>query len=220
MRVGARSAAPSVVPSNGASSPLPLASTIRRISEKPFECGPDDASPMTDVAGGDGPAVDDAGLLDHADGESREVVLAVVVHAGHFGGLAADERAARRLAAGGDALDHVGGDVDVELAAREVVEEEQRLGALHEDVVDAHRDQVDADRVVAVERERELQLGADAVGAGDEHRLAEALADLDQPAEAADAREHFGPHRALRERLDALDQRIARRRCRRRNRGT
>ena len=44
---------------------------------------------------------------------------------------------------------------------------------------------------------------------GDEHRLAEALADLDQRAEAADAGEHFGPHRALGERLDALDQRVA-----------
>ena len=94
---------------------------------------------------------------------------------GMLGGLAADERAARLLAAGGDALDDVGGDVDVEPLAHEVVEEEQRLGALHEDVVDAHRDEVDADRVVAVERERELELGAHAVGAGDEHRLPVAL---------------------------------------------
>ena len=109
---------------------------------------------------------------------------------------------------GGHALDHVRGDVDVELAACEVVEKEQRLGALDEDVVDAHRDQVDADRVVAVEREREFQLGADAIGAGDQHRVAKTLADLDQPSEAADAREYFRPHRALRERLDALDQRI------------
>ena len=68
------------------------------------------------------------------------------------------------------------GGVDVELAAGEVVEEEQRLGALHQDVVDAHRDQVDADGVVPVEREGELELGADAVGAGDQDRLAVALA--------------------------------------------
>ena len=59
------------------------------------------------------------------------------------------------------------------------------------------------------ERERELELRADAVGAGDEHRLAKALADLEQPAEAADARQHFGAQRALGERLDALDQRVA-----------
>ena len=59
------------------------------------------------------------------------------------------------------------------------------------------------------ERERELELGADAVGAGDEHGIAKALADLDQRAEAADARQHLGPQRALRERLDAFDERVA-----------
>jgi hypothetical protein len=158
----------------------------------------------------DRPAVDDARFLDHADREPGEVVLAFGVHAGHLGGLAADQRAAGELAAVRDALDDALGDVDVQLPARVVVEEEQRLGALHEDVVDAHRDQVLADRVVPAERERELELGADAVGAGDQHRLAEALADLDERAEAADAGEHLRAHRALRVRLDALDQRVAR----------
>ena len=60
-----------------------------------------------------------------------------------------------------------------------------------------------------VERERELELGADAVGARDEHRLAIALRQLDERAEAADAGEHLGAQRALRERLDALDERVA-----------
>ena len=87
--------------------------------------------------------------------------------------------------------------VDVELAAREVIEEEKRLGAEREDVVDAHRDEIDADGVVAVELERELELGADAVGAGDQHRLAIAFGQLEQRAEAADAGEHAGAHRAL-----------------------
>ena len=96
-----------------------------------------------------------------------------------------------------------------ELAGGEIVEEEQRLGALHQDVVDAHRHQVDADGVVAVELERQLQLGADAVGAGNQHRLLEFLGNLDQRAEAADARQHFGAHGALGQRLDALDQGIA-----------
>ena len=61
-----------------------------------------------------------------------------------------------------------------------------------------------------LERERELELGADAVGPRDEHRLPVALRQLDQRAEAADPGEHFGAHRALRERLDPLDQRVAR----------
>src|SRR5260221_9412541 len=37
-----------------------------------------------------------------------------------------------------------------------------------------------------------------AVGARDQHRLAKALADLDQRAEAADAGQHLGAHRAFR----------------------
>ena len=94
------------------------------------------------------------GFFHRADGEAGEVVFAGRVHAGHLGGLAADQRAAGLFAARGDALDHVGGGVDVELAAGEVVEEEQRLGALHQDVVDAHRHQVDADGVVACRARR------------------------------------------------------------------
>ena len=48
-----------------------------------------------------------------------------------------------------DAGDDLVDDLGHELADRDVVEEEQRLGALHRDVVDRHRDAVDADRVVA-----------------------------------------------------------------------
>ncbi len=162
------------------------------------------------VAGADGAAVDDAALLHHADGKAREVVFAVGVHAGHLRRLSPDERAACLLATQSDALDHGGRRVDVEPAAGEVIEEEQRLRTLDEDVVHAHRDEVDADGVVARELECELELRADAVGAGDEHRLAKTLADLHESAEAADAGEDFGTHRALRVRLDALDQRIAR----------
>src|SRR4029079_803200 len=100
-------------------------------------------------------AVDDAGFFDDTDGESGKIVFAVAVHAGHFGGFAADQRTTGLLASAGDAFDHLGGDVDVELAARVVIEEEQRLRALHEYIVDAHCHEIDADRVVTVERERE-----------------------------------------------------------------
>jgi hypothetical protein len=116
------------------------------------------------------------------------------VHAGHFRGLAADQRAARELAAAGDAADHGRGGVHVQLAAGEVVEEEQRLGALHQHVVDAHGHQVDADRVVHVPLEGQLELGADAVGAAHQHRLLVALGHLEQRAEAADAGQHAFAH--------------------------
>ena len=109
---------------------------------------------------------------------------------------------------------------DVEPLADVIVEEEQRLGALHENVVDAHRDEVDADRVVAIQCERELELGADAVGARDEHRLAIARRHRHQRAEAADAGQHLRAHRAPGEQLDGLDAGDRRHRYRRRNRDT
>ena len=81
----------------------------------------------------------------------------------------------------------------VECADRHVVEQEERLGAHADQVVDQHGHQVDADRVVATELARDLELGAHAVGRGDEHRLAvRSQVEGEEPAEAADAAEHLG----------------------------
>ena len=55
-------------------------------------------------------------------------------------------------AAFGDTGDELVDLLGHERADRDVVEEEQRLGALGGDVVDRHRDAVDADRVAAVRR--------------------------------------------------------------------
>jgi len=149
------------------------------------------------------------GLLHRADGKAGEVVLAGRVHARHLGSLAANQRTASQLATLGDALDHVGGGVDVELAAGEVIEEEQRLCTLHQDVVDAHRHQILADGVMLVQLEGKLELGAYAIGARHQHRLLELLRQLEQRAEATDAAQHLGAHGALGEGLDAVDQRVA-----------
>ena len=58
-------------------------------------------------------------------------------------------------------------------------------------------------------RERGLELGADAVGAADQDRLVVAGREPAQRREPADAAEHLGPHRRLRERLDPVDQGVA-----------
>ena len=176
MRVGAMTASASVrSPSNGA-----FRSGLRALDDLAHQrvavgVRAVRGQPQHHVARRDRLAVDDARFLDDADGEAGQIVFAVRIHARHFGGLAADQRAAGQFAALGDALDHRGRGVDIELAAGEVIEEEQRLGALHQNVIDAHRHQVLADGVVAVQLEGELELGADAVGAGNQHRLAIAL---------------------------------------------
>ena len=57
-----------------------------------------------------------------------------------------------------NAFDDLPADRDVDLVGGEVVEEEERLGAVRENVVDAHRHQVDSDRVVLAELLRYLLL--------------------------------------------------------------
>ncbi len=104
-----------------------------------------------DVAGRHRAAVDEVGPVDQADAESGQVVVVGRHHAGVLGHLAADQRAACLPAALGDARDDPGDRVGVELADGDVVEEEERLGAGDEDVVGAHRDQVDTHGVVAVQ---------------------------------------------------------------------
>ena len=88
-----------------------------------------------------------------------------------LGGFPADERragldAALRHAAHdlGDFLRHV-------FAAGDVIQEKQGLRAHADDVVDAHGHGVDADGIVLVHEDGQLDLGAAAVGAGDQNRL-------------------------------------------------
>ncbi len=143
--------------------------------------------------------------FDHADPEAREVVLVGGHHTGVLGGLATDERAARLHTTVRDAGDDLLDVLRRQPPDRDVVEEEQRLGAGHDDVVDDHRDQVDADGVVASQRSRDLQLGAHAVGRADQDRLAVPAGQDEQPAEAADTTEDLVTCGALHVRLDALD---------------
>ncbi len=166
--------------------------------------------PDDGVARSDRGPVDDEFLFHQAHRESREVVFVRIVEPGHFGGLAADEGASGLLAAGGNALHDVGGHLHAQLSAGEVVEEEHGLGAGDEDVVHAHRHEIDADGVVLLHPEGELQLGSHAVRAGDHHGIPELLRHLDQGAETPEVSQHLGAHRAPGEGLDALDQLVAR----------
>ena len=95
----------------------------------------------------------------------------------------------------------------VQLADGDVVEEEQRLGAGDEDVVGAHRDEIDADGAVPVQELRELELGAHAVGAADQDRIGHLLecSRREEPAEAADVADDLGAIRGLDRGADRVD---------------
>ena len=127
------------------------------------------------VAGGDRLSVDHLRALDRADAEAGEIVFAIGIHVGHLGRLAADQRGPGKFASRRDTGDDVRRHGHVEPATGEIVEKEQGFRPLHEHVVDAHCDEVDTDRVVFAELLGKHQLGADAVGAGDQHRLTVAV---------------------------------------------
>jgi hypothetical protein len=101
--------------------------------------------------------------------------------------VAADERTAGFFATGGDAGDDGRADLGFELAAGEVIEEEQWFRTLHHKVVDRHGDEVNADGVVPARFDRDLDLGADAVGARDQDGIGKARPlEVEQAAESAD----------------------------------
>ena len=122
------------------------------------------------VAGRDIVARQQRAAFGGADRKAAEVVIAVLVEPGHFGGLAADQRAAGLPAAFRDAGHDRRRGLRIELAAGEIVQEEQRFGALHDEIVDRHRHQIDADAVMQAGLDRDLELGADAIGGRDQHR--------------------------------------------------
>ena len=143
---------------------------------------------------------------DGADDEAGDVVLAVGVEARHLGGFAAEQGATVLTARRGEPVDDLDRDIRIQPPGGKVVEEEQRLGALDEDVVDAVVDEVATDRSVIAGHEGDLQLRADAVRARDEHRILETGGiQREQPAKRADVRQDAGREGALRERADTSD---------------
>ena len=162
------------------------------------------------VACGDPRAWQQCAAFRRTDGETGEVIVAAGVKAGHLGGLAADERAAGFPAACGDAGHDLGADMRRQLSGGEIIEEEQRLGALDDEVVDAHGHQIDADGGVPSGLDRDLDLGADTVIGRHQHRVAEARRlEVEQSTKAADLGVGAGAGRGPDQRLDRLDHGIA-----------
>ena len=146
-----------------------------------------------------------------ADGEPGKVEVPGMIHARHFRRLPADQRAARAFAAQRDAFDDARGLIDLQLAGGEIVEEEQRLRALADQIVHAHRDKVDADGVNVSGVDGDAQLGPHAVGCRNEDRIAVARAlQVEKRTEPAEPRHGARPRGAFGRGLDPLHQVVAR----------
>ena len=109
-------------------------------------------------------AINELVLIDHRHAKTSQVVAARAIEPRHFGGLSAEERTAALAAAVGDALHHFSHGLGRELPGGDVIQEKQRLSPACHHVVDAHRDEVNANPVVAAMGLGQLQLGPDPIG--------------------------------------------------------
>jgi hypothetical protein len=164
-----------------------------------------------DVTLGDIAARQDLAALHRAHCEPGEIVVARAIKAGHLGRLPADQGTAGLEAPCCDPGHHVDARPGRKLSGCEVVEKEQRLRSLNDEIVHGHRDEIDADRVVYVGFDGDLELGADAVIGGDEDGVVEpAGLEVEQAPETTDLGIGAGSSRGAHQGLDGLDERIAR----------
>ena len=140
------------------------------------------------VPGLDPGAVDQPVAGHEADAGAGEVDLARSVDAGHLGALAAEDRAAGLAADRGGALDELRDLGRVERVRGDVVEEEERVGARRQHVVDAVGGEVCAGPRQAPRFALEHDLRPDPVRRGCEQaRLVERVETRERPELADDA---------------------------------
>ena len=145
--------------------------------------------------------------LNHPNHESGQVHLAVGVDLRHLRRFAADEGALRLAAAPSDAPHQGVQSLVVHAAESHVVEEEEGAGPLGENVVDVQGHQVAANGLEMPQLRRYLELGANPVGAGYQHRPAVA-AQLEESGETAAAFNDLRPMGTGRQPPDTLLQLI------------
>ena len=116
-------------------------------------------------------AVNEFGFLHDTRGVTSNVIFTVLVHSRHLGGLSAHEGASGLTASVSDSGHDGLHDLRTGLSLGHIVKEHKRFRTLGQNVVDAHRHGVDADGVVLVHRERQLELSADSVSSADQDRF-------------------------------------------------
>ena len=102
-------------------------------------------------------------------------------------GLASDQCAARLTASFGDPFDNLLRLWHGKFARSEVIQKEERFRSGHRNVIHAHRDQVDADRVVLIHHECDFELCPDSIGREGEGSITE----IKQPGKVPDRAHHL-----------------------------
>src|SRR5215472_12620569 len=141
----------------------------------------------------------------HANNKTGEVVFSIRIKARHLSGFAADQGAAIMLAAVDNTRYDLLGHLRLEVPTSQIVHEEHRSSTLHGNVIYAMVHQVGADGMMQAHFEGELELGANAIHARNQHRIAIfLLVDRKQPPEAANLAKHPAIEGFVRQVLDAL----------------
>ena len=154
----------------GASSGVPARSSRRRTSVKPLECTPLDATPIRrpprrHVRRRRSRRRSTMRASPPGRGRRRRAMV------GKLGGLAAEERTGAWRQPSATPLDDVGDALGVEPADRDVIVNSTVCAAVSS-VVHAHRHEGRARIAQPAGLALQHELGADSVGAGDEHRVA------------------------------------------------
>src|SRR5699024_3404011 len=123
-----------------------------------------------DVTGAHLPGSEQVGGVDDTGGGTGDIVFVGSEQSRMLGGLPADQGDTGAGAGIGDAADDIGDAFGHDLAAGDVVGHEQRPGSAHDDVVDDHPDEVEADGVVFVQSLGDGDLRAHSVGGGSQQR--------------------------------------------------
>lgn len=160
-----------------------------------------------DVARGDIGRGEDLCSFNHTHSKTGKIIVVPVVHARHFCRLTADQCASSLETSLGNTGDHIRGHRHVELGTRIIVEEVERLGTLNDEVVDAHRNEVDTDGAVFPMVKSDTELGSNTVSPRNEDRvLVAGFGKVERTAEPANVRVGTRSSSGLDDGLDSLDE--------------
>lgn len=155
-------------------------------------------------------AVDQAFFFHNSNAESGHIEVTVLVDAWHFRRLPADECRPGQLTAHGDSLDDLRCLIRIEMAAGIVIEKEQWFRSLDQEIIDAHRHEIDTDGVVLIGRDGQPQLGTNAIRSGNQNRMPVAPKwQFEQSAETAQPAHNFAAPGHLGERFDLFNETVA-----------
>ena len=144
------------------------------------------------VAGTNSAAVQDLPLPHPAHDAAGQVVFIRRIKARHLGGLSADERAANFAAGVGKAAHNVGDDLSADFSRCQIVQKEERPRAVHCDVVGRMEHEVACGTFMPVGGKSDLELGAHAVHAGNQHGVGGKPLEREESSKGTDISQHTG----------------------------